>query len=288
MKNLKLIVSMLTFIFVCSISVNNTQAANVTLTETGIIVEGRTLVPLRAIFEELEASVNWEQSSQTVTATKDNKKISLKIGSKNTTVNGKTVTIDVPAQIIHGKTYVPLRFISESLGASVKWDSKNQSASISLSTKTIIVNAYPKNELVITIDDTNNLFLLNGVALGSSKQEVRSVLGNPKRVEYDAYFDGYVDVYLLKNSSTNQSLEVYAYFYNNNVELFMFDLSKTINNENWYKKLGKPFGEKYSDTYFYLEGTEQVLVFKSHGEGLIGVADNNFYNTFGMDDKWVY
>lgn len=113
---------------------------NVVTLDGGKIVNNRTLVPLRSIFEELGASVQWDQKTKTITATKGNTTIWLKIGSKNTEVNGKTVTIDVPAQIHNGSTLVPLRFISESMGASIEWNANDQTAVIDLSNKTIIVN----------------------------------------------------------------------------------------------------------------------------------------------------
>ena len=94
------------------------------------IINGRTLVPLRAIFEELGAKVDWDGSAQKVTATKDDTEVVLIIGSKSPTVNGKVISIDQPGIIINGRTLVPLRFISETLGASVKWDGGTKTVTI--------------------------------------------------------------------------------------------------------------------------------------------------------------
>lgn len=80
------------------------------------------MVPLRGIFESLGAKVEWNQQKQTVKATLNNTVIELKINSTNAIVNGKTVKIDVAAKIVNNRTLVPLRFISESLGATVKYD----------------------------------------------------------------------------------------------------------------------------------------------------------------------
>ncbi|NHN34731.1 stalk domain-containing protein [Paenibacillus agricola] len=91
---------------------------------------GNMLVPLRAIFEALGATVSWDQNTQTVTATKGTIMIVLTIGSKTATVNGKTVILNVPGQLINGYTMVPIRFVSESLGANVKWDSTSSSVVI--------------------------------------------------------------------------------------------------------------------------------------------------------------
>jgi len=85
------------------------------------IVNDRTLVPLRAIFEALGAEVNWDSQTRTVTATKGETQISLAIDSNQLYVNGEVKTIDVPATIINDRTMVPVRAISESLSCNVEW-----------------------------------------------------------------------------------------------------------------------------------------------------------------------
>ena len=94
-----------------------------------VIEQGRTLVPLRAIFEALGAGVNWDDSTQTVTATKGGMEIKLVIGGL-AYKNGQPVALDVPAKIVNGRTLVPLRFVSEALGASVWWNDAAQTVTI--------------------------------------------------------------------------------------------------------------------------------------------------------------
>lgn len=95
-----------------------------------VIVDGRTLVPLRAIFEALDAEVAWNAAEQTVTATKGDKVISLKIGSKDLKVNSEIKKLDVPAQIVDGRTMIPVRAISEALDAEVSWNEKSETVRI--------------------------------------------------------------------------------------------------------------------------------------------------------------
>ncbi|WP_235715219.1 copper amine oxidase N-terminal domain-containing protein [Acetivibrio thermocellus] len=95
-----------------------------------IIGEGRTLVPLRHIFEALGAEVKWDASTRTVTGIKGSDKIILKIDSKEALVNGETKELDVPATIVNGRTLVPVRSISESLGAEVSWDDNSKTVII--------------------------------------------------------------------------------------------------------------------------------------------------------------
>lgn len=94
------------------------------------IVNGRTLVPLRAIFEGLGAVVEWEDATQTVTAVKGDTTVTLQIGSKSLNVNGAVKTLDVPPQLINSRTLVPARAVAESFGAQVDWDNANRTVLI--------------------------------------------------------------------------------------------------------------------------------------------------------------
>lgn len=94
------------------------------------IESGRTLVPLRAIFEAMGATVNWDAASITVTATKGSTTVILPVGSRVATVNGKSIALDVPAKIVNNRTLVPLRFVSESFGAQVDWNNTERLVSI--------------------------------------------------------------------------------------------------------------------------------------------------------------
>ncbi len=95
-----------------------------------VVVEGNTLVPLRAIFEKLGASIDWNEKNQSVLAKKGQTEIRLRIGSKQASVGDSNKTLEVPAQIINGSTMVPVRFVSEALGANVKWDAAAQTVVI--------------------------------------------------------------------------------------------------------------------------------------------------------------
>ena len=86
-----------------------------------VIENGRTLVPVRAIFEALGMDVTWKNDTQTVTATDSENTITIKIGDYVLTTDGKDYALDVPAKVISNRTMVPLRAISESLGLSVDW-----------------------------------------------------------------------------------------------------------------------------------------------------------------------
>lgn len=85
------------------------------------IINGRTMVPLRAIFEAIGAKVDWNNDTQTVTSTKDKTTISLTINNPTMYVNGESVTLDSPACLVGGRTLVPVRAISEAFNIKVEW-----------------------------------------------------------------------------------------------------------------------------------------------------------------------
>jgi hypothetical protein len=87
-----------------------------------VIKEGRTLIPVRAIMNGLGAKVDWDEEKKIATVTKDGQEIILKLDVNEVLVNGETVTIDMPAQLICNRTFVPLRFLSETLGEKVNYD----------------------------------------------------------------------------------------------------------------------------------------------------------------------
>lgn len=87
-----------------------------------VIVDDRTLVPFRTIFESLGASVDWIAEERKVVAVRGDIQISLIIDSNILNKNGEEIKIDAPAKIVNDRTMVPARAISEALGASVDWD----------------------------------------------------------------------------------------------------------------------------------------------------------------------
>lgn len=93
--------------------------------------KGYILVPMKDIFNSLGASVTWEPNTKTIIATSHNYlTMTLQVGASHAVVNGKNVKLDVPAALKNGVTYVPIRFVSESFGAIVKWDGASRAVRI--------------------------------------------------------------------------------------------------------------------------------------------------------------
>lgn len=107
------------------------------------IINERTMVPVRAIFEAFGATVEWDQTTQTVTSKKGDITISLGIDNPTMIVNNKKVELDQPACIIDERTLVPVRAISEAYDLNVDWKQE---------TKTVVLTA--KNETEPTVKPT--------------------------------------------------------------------------------------------------------------------------------------
>ena len=89
------------------------------------VIQGRVLVRMRGIFERLGATVDYNPATQQINATDGSQMVQLTVGSRQAVVNGAPEMLSVPAFTINGRTMVPLRFISEGLGAEVQWVAAN-------------------------------------------------------------------------------------------------------------------------------------------------------------------
>ncbi|WP_420539453.1 stalk domain-containing protein [Paenibacillus polymyxa] len=100
-------------------------------TQSPIVSQNTTLVPLRGVFESLGAQVEWDSKAKKVTASKNDDTLTLNIGSKLAYKNSNPVQLDAATQIQKGQVLVPLRFVSQSLGAKVNWDQATRTVTIS-------------------------------------------------------------------------------------------------------------------------------------------------------------
>jgi GH25 family lysozyme M1 (1,4-beta-N-acetylmuramidase) len=101
-----------------------------------VIVSGRTVVPLRAIIEGLGGTVTWIPETRSVHVVLSGKTLQLQIGNRTAIVEGESVTMDVSAAIMKGRTILPVRFVAEHLGAQVDWEQLTRKITITLSSAT--------------------------------------------------------------------------------------------------------------------------------------------------------
>lgn len=138
-----------------------------------ILMDGRTLVPFRSLLETLGFEVDWRSVGgvSKATGTKEGLVIELTIDNKTALVNGRKVELDVPAQIVEGRTMVPLRFVSEESGYEVAYADTGDKIVIRISDKADAVTkdgtaADRGNEVV-------EPYVLKGVAVDSAGRPIR-------------------------------------------------------------------------------------------------------------------
>jgi len=95
-----------------------------------MIVNNRTLVPIRAVAEAMGGTVGWLDSEKKVTIECSGRKVELWIGKKTASVDGASKELDTAPQIINSRTMLPVRFVAENLDAVVDWDDAKKQASI--------------------------------------------------------------------------------------------------------------------------------------------------------------
>ncbi len=127
----------LTTVMMCSsafagdISVNlngeNVEFSN----QAPVIIEGRTLIPLRGVFEKLGYEISWDNETKTATFTKVDTEVKVTVNANSFTVNGGSINLDVPAQIVNGSMMLPLRAVGEATGLKVDWDNENKAVNLS-------------------------------------------------------------------------------------------------------------------------------------------------------------
>ena len=125
------------------------------------LINDRTMVPMRRIFEALGAKVEWEGETQTIRATKDGVDIIMQIDNATMSVNGRYFTLDVPPLLINSRTLVPVRAVAESLEANVEWSNAT-------------------NTVMITEMDSNAMTAITEINVGTAEEFIRALGSNRK------------------------------------------------------------------------------------------------------------
>ena len=163
-------------------SVLSINGNNVEVETPYIAGDGTTLVPIRVISEAFGANVGWDGATQTVTVEDGGKKIVLQIGNKTAVVNGvNTGLLEAPQLTENGYTMVPLRFISETLGAAVGYDNATQDITVSRTSGNPVAvsvgsSTMTKREFEVYFDS----YLVNGWSIERARnyalEDVRTML----------------------------------------------------------------------------------------------------------------
>jgi len=177
MKPAKLIIlSLLTMVILMQLSsVFGESEITVTLNgkqlefeTTPYIKDGRVLVPLRKIAEAMGATVLWDDQTKAIQVFNNDTSIFMKIGDKEAFLNYNQVQLDVPSEITNDRTFVPLRFIGESMKAEVKWNAQNRNISITYNdtvSQIGITSKFGDKEITIEtafLDKDRNVYIVEG------------------------------------------------------------------------------------------------------------------------------
>jgi tripartite ATP-independent transporter DctP family solute receptor len=124
----------------------------VTLDSPPIIDNGRTLVPFRFIGESIGAKISWDATKKEVGYVFGDINLKLTIGSNKAVVNNVINMLDVPPKIVSGRTLVPVRFVTETLGAKVNWDANTKTVTVTASTVPPKITFKPKAEYTMQVN----------------------------------------------------------------------------------------------------------------------------------------
>lgn len=159
-----------------------------------IIEDGRTLVPLRGVFEKLGAAVDWNKNISEVVIKDEYNEIEMLLGKNKVMVNGEVKTIDVPTRMINSRTFAPLRFITENLGHTVKWDQATNSVYITKNDsikerQNMVMTVGSKENLIALLEynsKLNNYIWMERVGVDSAVSEGKTDSQSPEMAEEPA------------------------------------------------------------------------------------------------------
>ncbi|ETT49769.1 stalk domain-containing protein [Paenibacillus sp. FSL P4-0338] len=184
-----------------------------TTINNGQINNGRVLIPLRAVSENLGASLEWFQTDKVVKIKTGNSTIWLAANFKRVIIESapsseapdtpaqKYVDLDTATQVINGTTYVPLRFVSQSLGATVMWNQLSKQATVTVGNKGLVVHMETPS---IQIPEKNKISDAR-LKLLSDKLNQASNVSSIKNV--NSTFKPYFTDKLIKSITQNKGLK---------------------------------------------------------------------------------
>lgn len=135
-----------------------------------VIINGRTLVPLRAIFEALGATVTWDAGTNKVTGTRGATFIVLHLDSTTAYIDDVAIAMDIAPRAMRGRTFVPARFVAESLGATVRWNEGSRTIEITSPPR---VSAVSINVPILSLNITDAPMQLTATASPANAQDQR-------------------------------------------------------------------------------------------------------------------
>lgn len=144
------------------------------------IINDRTMVPMRAIFETLGATVEWDGEARKITSKRGDTTIEMTVDNKTMYINGKAVELDTAPTIVNDRTLVPTRAAAEGLDAEVEWLADSKTVLILDKAKDSVVKA----NIEVTDYGSIDLVLFENVA--------PITVANFKKLAEDKFYDGLI------------------------------------------------------------------------------------------------
>ena len=167
---------------VVTVLVDNVQVA---FDQQPVIIDGHTLVPARAVFEQAGAEVTWDQPTQTATIVKEPYTVTIKYGDTALYKNGERVELEMPATMIENRIMLPVRAISEAMDFSVTWDGQHSMVLVSTDGKPYRAYAFQKTGFK-TLEDAAEFYTSgSGVETGVDLDND----GTPETIEFNGTQD---------------------------------------------------------------------------------------------------
>ncbi|RAP74083.1 stalk domain-containing protein [Paenibacillus montanisoli] len=137
----------LTLSLVCALLIGNpaTSFANdfSNTVDNGKIVNGRMLIPLRAVSERFNSEVIWNQAKKSITIIRGKRELLLHVNSRTAFLNNAAFSLDEPAKIDNGTTYVPARVFAEAFGGTALWSEQKRKATITIGLEQVFIHTEP-------------------------------------------------------------------------------------------------------------------------------------------------
>ena len=137
----------LTLSLVCTFLIGNPAisfANNFSNTvDNGKVENGRMLIPLRAVSERFNSEVTWNQAKKSITIIRGKRELLLVVNSSTALLNNAALSLDVPAKIDNGTTYVPARVFAEAFGGTALWSEQERKATITIGLQQVFIHSEP-------------------------------------------------------------------------------------------------------------------------------------------------
>ncbi|GGD61257.1 stalk domain-containing protein [Paenibacillus nasutitermitis] len=147
--------------FICTLLIGSPAisfANNLSNTvDNGKIVNGRMLIPLRAVSEKFNSEVTWNQAKKSITIIRGKQELTLLVNSRTALINNTALSLDVPAKIDNGTTYVPARVFAEAFGGTALWSEQERKTTITIGLQQVFIYTEPSKPWRMSQERINEL-----------------------------------------------------------------------------------------------------------------------------------